>query len=129
MEYYITHGLKTFSPKNQKHSAVLDFIRHYEYLIIIERTGVDSLIAAILFEVDHLNKKYPKTKGMKFRYENGIISVFVPGMNTDLDNHLFYLHIDKARGMYRFSGRFIDKDKILPSPEQTLSGAFKPDAG
>jgi hypothetical protein len=128
MEYYLTHGLKTFSPKNQKHSAMIDLIKHYEYLIIIDRTGLDSFIGAIRYEVDFLNKKYPKTKEMKFRYANDVISVFVPGMNSDLDNHLFYLHVGKARGTYRFP-EFIDDDGVLPSPEQTLSGKFKPGAG
>ena len=115
MEHYITHSLITYSPKNVKQSEMQDIAKRYENIIIYDQLSLDALKMEIRSEMETLDKKYPRTKAMRFycrEYNSRSmrIEVAVPGANSDLDNDVFFLKIDKVKSLYRFSENCLNQD-------------------
>ena len=113
MNHYITHSLTFWKPKNEKTDAMQELAKRYENIIIYDQLSLDALKMEIRAEMEALDKKYPRTKAMRFycREYNSWkmrIEVAVPGANSDLDNNVFFLTIDKAKGIYRFSENIQD---------------------
>ena len=108
MEHYITHGLTTWAPKNQKHSEMKEFAKRLENVIIVDQPSLDAFKIEVRRQMEALDEKYPRTKPMRFycrEYNSRSmrIEVSVPGANSDLDTNIFFLNIDKAQGIYQFS--------------------------
>ena len=117
MEYYITYNFHAYSPKNTKHAEMVEIARKFEHIIIEGKIGYDAFVLSIRDEMEKLNAKYPKQKPMqlyKSLDETGVIKVYFPSpdVNTDKEQTVFYLAIDKVRGIFSFSEKRISSKTL-----------------
>jgi hypothetical protein len=101
MEQYITHSLRTYSPKNKKWMDIIEFIQPFNNIIIPDRLSLDAFINTVEHKISHLNRLYPKTKPLKLSFDHEQLRV--SHITNGCPEEAFILHINKVRGIFQFA--------------------------
>lgn len=101
---YFIHHVQVYSTVNKKGREMCDFATSFDHLLITDECALDSLKCCLEAKVNELNKKYPKTKPIKFNGGNldtscGQFSVTV---ENDEYHSICFISYSTVRGYYRF---------------------------
>lgn len=102
---YFTSSLSIISPKNRAWKKLVDWIRQFEHVLILDECSLDALKMEIEAKVNEINAEHPKLKPIIFSGDNskfsGCISARV--MSCGCPDTVFNLNYCIVKSTYVFS--------------------------
>ena len=71
---YFTSSLSIISPKNRTWKKLVDWIRQFEHVLILDECSLDALKMEIEAKVNEINAEHPKLKPIIFSGDNSKFS-------------------------------------------------------
>ena len=102
---YFTNSLSIISPKNRAWKKLVDWIRRFEHILILDECSLDALKMEIEAKVNEINAEHPKLKPIIFSGDNSQISGCISArvMSCGCPDTVFNLNYCVVKSTYAFS--------------------------
>lgn len=101
---YFTSSLSIISPKNRAWKKLVDWIRRFEHILILDECSLDALKLEIEAKVNEINAEHPKLKPIIFSGDNSKISGCISArvMSCGCPDTVFNLNYCVVKSTYAF---------------------------